>query len=59
MVNFKATQAEWLNIAGDEDKGILKTQGDLQLSQVAHAALLFAEIPRCSSGRPSAVQRAG
>ncbi len=53
MVNYKATQAEWLNIADDEDKGILKNQGDLQLSRVAlsratHAALLFAEIPRCS-----------
>lgn len=64
MVNYKATQAEWLYITGDEDKGILKTQGDLQLSQVAlarvaHAALLFAEIPRCSSGRPSALQKAG
>lgn len=64
MVNHKATQAEWLNIASDEDKGILKTQGDLQLYQVAlvraaHAALLFAEIPGCSSGRPSAVRRAG
>lgn len=35
MVTYKATQAEWLYIAGDEDKGILKTQGDLQLSQVA------------------------